>query len=475
MLNWAKLWHGATKGGGVNGYQQGLALALADRGHAVATLSSGTAATPANPAPRLRRHPDWRGIACFEIVNSPVRAPSVAQFDRPQDEVACPPLASLTADLVRAWRPSIVHINCLEGFSIDCVDACRVAGARIVFSLHNYHPICPQVYLMHGKQEPCTDFQNGHRCVGCLTAFDGQLESPSPRPVRSDADIASAFPPPARDARDPAPPDRPGGRVHNLPIADPPSDRAPTAYATRRAAMIAMLNRCDRVLAVSRFVADKFANLGVSRDRLHTMHIGIAMADALGSIPKRAARSGPVRLVFVGFHNRYKGLPVLLDALDALEPGVLGGIHLCVHAKGVEVVEHRLRRLESRLARLTLSRGYEPVDLPHLLAGGDIGVVPSVWWDNAPQTVMEMLACGLPVIGSEVGGIPDFIEHGRNGLLVPGNDHGALAEAIARIVREPGLLDQLSAGVRPPKAMSAHAVEIEELFTAVRAAAGAGA
>jgi glycosyltransferase involved in cell wall biosynthesis len=100
-----------------------------------------------------------------------------------------------------------------------------------------------------------------------------------------------------------------------------------------------------------------------------------------------------------------------------------------------------------------------------MCGGQDVGVVPSVWWDNGPQTVLEMQASGLPVIGADAGGIPDFVQHETNGLLFPGNDRFALAAAIARCVNEPAMVGRLRAGVRPPKTMAAHTLEMEPLYT----------
>lgn len=477
MLNWAKVWHGATKGGGVNGYQQALARSLVAKRHAVATLSSGTHDTPNNPEPRLRRHPDWHGIAAFEIVNSPVRAPAIRQFDEPQAEVSSPELEAVFADFIARWQPDVVHANSLEGLSIGCLDACRAAGARVAFSLHNYHTICPQVYLMHAKREVCLDSQNGHRCATCLDGATPMQPTAPAVPVSNSDDVRTRLDAPSPDPRDPLPVDRPSAPIVNLPIADPPSEQPPNAFGRRRHAMIDMLNRCDRVLAVSRFVADKFAAMGVDRDRLDTQHIGVEIVDRLRAqpLPKQDVNIGPLRLVFVGFHNRAKGLPVLLDALDSLDTSTLGELHVSIHAKGADAIEYRIRRLESRLARLTLSFGYEPADLPHLLGAADVGVVPSVWWDNGPQTVMEMLACGLPVIGSAVGGVPDFIEHERTGLLVEGNNHHQLAAAIARVAGDRELLAAMRANITPPKSMAEHADEIESLYRGLCTVPNSGA
>jgi glycosyltransferase involved in cell wall biosynthesis len=65
-------------------------------------------------------------------------------------------------------------------------------------------------------------------------------------------------------------------------------------------------------------------------------------------------------------------------------------------------------------------------------------VVPSRWYENQPMVVLEALARGVPVVGSALGGMPELIEPGATGELVPANDPSALADALAPFVRDPG-------------------------------------
>lgn len=463
MVNWPKVWFGARRGG-VNGYMQGLALRLVEAGHEVITLSSGTTDAPDGAPPRVIEHKPWRNIRAMEIVGSPVLAPGKRQFDDPSGEVASPALEQCCQKIARDITPDIVHIQSLEGLSASCVPALASTGARTVFSLHNYHTVCPQVYLMQGKRIPCRDFDAGKACAGCATRYDHPLPGADPRGREHPDPVGwPAEPVLLRLARAPLTNDR---------APEPLPDDQSNPYAARRASMIAMLNACDRVLAVSPFVADLYAGMGVDPARLLHMPIGVEIADRVASMPPAmfdppADPARPLRAVFLGFHNVFKGLPILLDALDGLDPGALGRLHLCVHAAGAEAVLHRLRRLEPRLARLSVSPGYEPEDIPHLLAGADLGIVPSVWWDNGPQTVLEMLACRVPVLGSAVGGIPGFIEDGVNGWLVPGADAPALGDAIRERILRPDSCRAARERITPPTGMRKHAQEMLALYASL--------
>jgi glycosyltransferase involved in cell wall biosynthesis len=225
------------------------------------------------------------------------------------------------------------------------------------------------------------------------------------------------------------------------------------------------------VLAVSSFVARKFEALGVVGDRLRVLHIGSRMPELVARTPCRpphplAGGERPIHLAFMGYNNWYKGLPMLADALDLLTPEILSRFHLHVYALQGEQMEAILRTIEPRLAGLTLRHGYEYEEIPALLSGIDLGIVPSVWWDNGPQTVMEFFACGVPVLAAELGGIPDFVRDGENGLLFVGNHRWDLARRLAQVAGDPAVVSRLRAGVRPPRRMSEHAEELERLYAA---------
>jgi glycosyltransferase involved in cell wall biosynthesis len=548
LVNWAKIWDGAAHGGGVNGYCQGLALKLVEAGHEVVSLCGGTTFEPGTGSRQigpcvLRRHPDWLGIRVVEVINSPVLAPAMGQFRDPLGEVRAPALEALVEGLMRELSPDIVHFHNIEGFSAGCAGAVRrgAPGAKVFFSLHNYHTVCPQVYLMQGHRRPCHTYDGGHACTNCIPTVDPGEErqrlafggpaaafswnQPEPQagvPRNPSAalrkfirglkagspavrkghvalpggtkdvplEVLRPSPHPGDDRRGQTARLAQAKRPHpwteaglsipawrpllNVATGEPHTEKPPNSYARRRSAMIEMLNSCDRVLAVSTFVQRKFEALGVRGEILRTMHIGSRMPEVIAQRPEciaaparmDAAVPRPIKMAFVGYHNWYKGLPMLADSLELLTPEVLGRIHLLVYALAGEEMEPQLRRLEPRLAGLTLRHGYTYDDLPWLLAGVDLGLVTSVWWDNGPQTVMEFLACGIPVLGAELGGIPDLIEDGRNGMLFRGNDRWDLARRLAEIVRDPSELDRLRREVKPPLSMAGHTLELERLYSA---------
>lgn len=91
--------------------------------------------------------------------------------------------------------------------------------------------------------------------------------------------------------------------------------------------------------------------------------------------------------------------------------------------------------------------GVSKGDVPNWLNRGDI-FLNTTNVDNTPVSVIEAMACGLCVISTNVGGVPFLLEDECDALLVPPNDPQAMADAIRRILTEPGLAERLSRNAR---------------------------
>ena len=84
----------------------------------------------------------------------------------------------------------------------------------------------------------------------------------------------------------------------------------------------------------------------------------------------------------------------------------------------------------------------DSADMPALYAGADCMLNPSSV-DNMPNSILEAFACGVPVVSTDAGGIPDMAQHGVSALLSPVGDEKAMTEHLLRVLREPDLADSL--------------------------------
>ena len=131
-----------------------------------------------------------------------------------------------------------------------------------------------------------------------------------------------------------------------------------------------------------------------------------------------------------------------IRALAAVRRRFVGAL-LTIAGSGPE-----LARLQALSASLGLGEAVHFVgrtdnaDMPRLYAAADCMVNPSTV-DNMPISLLEAFACGLPVVSTDAGGIPDMVEHGVTGLLVPAGDADAMAREICRVLDDRTLAQSL--------------------------------
>jgi len=185
-------------------------------------------------------------------------------------------------------------------------------------------------------------------------------------------------------------------------------------------------------------------------------HLGVEVVDKYGVDPGRVrvvpngvelpdwvADPGvePPRGVVVANFQTYKGYDVLLEALARVEVPLV--VHLCGGGDRSWFV--------ARAAELGVSGRVvfvdQPADVPAELRVAQFAVHPSRT-EGLSNAVLEEMAAGLPVVASDVGGLPTLVDHGVNGLLVPPGDPVALAEALTRMVVDRGMRERMGAAAR---------------------------
>jgi glycosyltransferase involved in cell wall biosynthesis len=157
------------------------------------------------------------------------------------------------------------------------------------------------------------------------------------------------------------------------------------------------------------------------------------------------APEGKLLVVAAGRLSREKGHRYLLEAIRRLGPKADGGFFvICGEGPLRGSLERRARRLG--VAERCRFAGFRK-DLPEVFQAMDFLVLPSLT-EGLPNVVLEAFASGKTAVASEVGGVGEVIEDGRNGFLVPPGDPGALAAALERLLSAPGALPALGRAAR---------------------------
>ena len=272
--------------------------------------------------------------------------------------------------LIGEKRPDVVHChNLFPALSPAVLRSAHDAGVGVVVTLHNYRLLCL----------PATFLLHGEVCERCL----GKL------PWR--------------------------GVIHRC-YRHSVAGSAALAVSLGLHRGLGTFDCADLFLAVSGFVRDKHVESGFAAERIvvkPNFAPGVARREGAGRYFLYAGRLAPD-----------KDVDGLLEAW-----GSVGGARLVVAGAGPD--EDRLR---ARAPAGVDFRGLvPPAEVRALLADARALILPSLSYEGAPLSVVEAYAAGVPVLANAIGALPEVVEDGISGILVPPRDPAALAGAVRRL------------------------------------------
>ena len=285
--------------------------------------------------------------------------------------------------LIRDERIDLIHShNTFPIISPALYYAAEAEGVPVVQTLHNYRLLCPVA----------TFFRNGKVCEDCLG-----LTVPYPAVVHGCYR---------------------GSRAASATVA--------AMLASHRMAGT-WSGKVDTYIAVTNFARDKFIEGGLPAGKL-TVKPNFLLND-----PGPGDGSGGYCL-FVGRLSQEKGLDTLLTAWQELGSRIT--LKIAGDGPQRETVERRARTLNGveYLGQCEHSLAMD------LLKRAALLIFPSEWYEGLPMTVIEAMACGTPVVASEIGSMKELIAEGLNGVLFPAGSAEGLIKRIEDLLSRPKTL-----------------------------------
>jgi len=235
----------------------------------------------------------------------------------------------------------------------------------------------------------------------------------------------------------------------------------PSDLPERQPVEAEIMRRADALVAATTIDREHMvAYYGADPERIHVIPPGVDL-EVFHPLPREVAFAAlgedPCQrmILFVGRMDPVKGLDTLLRALATIldrDPAVLEDA--CLVIAGGDKVEDQ-PRMDAEMARIDALRrdlglgelvrfvGSLPQDtLPYWYNAAEFVVVPSRY-ESFGLVALEAMACGAPVIASDVGGLSTLVRDGRTGFLVPDNDPQALADKLAPLLALPEIRDTL--------------------------------
>jgi glycosyltransferase involved in cell wall biosynthesis len=290
--------------------------------------------------------------------------------------------------------PDVVLATHLLHHSPGYVDIAHRWGTPFVLELHDFFMICPRIHLERRSGELCGGPEGGVACA--RHCYRDQAESE-------------------------------------------------LRWALRSRSFADALSAADEVAGPSPFLAEAFGEL---RGPDRPIRIIENAVPPLGPVLRGDSDpEGPLRLASIGVTVEHKGFQVVVEALRLAglrrSSYTVLGVALPPLSRELHAAADRVEGLELRLFN-----SFSPSHLPVLLADADALVVPSLVAETYSISAREGFACGLPVIASRLGALPEAIREGDNGWLFEAGDAIELADLLKRLDQDRSQLREAAAGIR---------------------------
>jgi glycosyltransferase involved in cell wall biosynthesis len=222
-------------------------------------------------------------------------------------------------------------------------------------------------------------------------------------------------------------------------------------------------SKIDLFVSPSQFLKRKFVEFGIAEDKIVFILYGFNLNN-FQDMHKKVSRK--LRFGFAGNILPAKGLHILIDTFNKIKKE---NIELRIYGKESSYKSilasyfNNIKKM-AKNNNIKFMGGFENKDIAKIFAEIDVLIVPSIWHENSPLVIQEAFAAKTPVIASNIGGIPEFINNGVNGLLFNPGDVNDLKEKIEYIIENRELIERLKKNTPEVENIEDNAREIEETY-----------
>lgn len=223
-----------------------------------------------------------------------------------------------------------------------------------------------------------------------------------------------------------------------------------------------LLARAAAVVSPCRFTIDVHRSQGFSTAHWYHVPWGVDY----GIHPERLPMPGGevLRIGFIGTLLAHKGARTLVEAVRRLDAR---NVELRLYGGSFheEEYERELRRLSAGDERIRFEGSYTHDELPAILAPLQAVAIPSLWHENLPTTGLNAVAAGVPIIGSNVGGVRELIDDYECGFVFPPGDAEALASLLEKLCVNLAALGGVRREMRYPAGLEEEACAMERIYS----------
>lgn len=347
-------------------------------------------------------------------------------------------------------KPDAIHLHAFtRGVSLRLVREAKSRGLPVIFTYHTPTVSCPRGTLFRWGKEVCDGELSVERCTPCTLHGQG-MNKPLSVACGNLSPVLGRWIEKAKLS---------GGFWTALRMAE--------LVQLRHSMCRALFAEVNRIVALCQWTRQLLLLNGVPPEKIVLSRHGLMPQPRCDQAtpPSVALPQRPLRIAYLGRFDPTKGVDVVIRALRLL-PQIPVELHLYGIAQGQEgaVYTQQLKRLTGNDPRITFHLPVGNEQIIALLRDYHLVAVPSRWLETGPLVVLEAFAAGVPVLGTNIGGISESVRSGVDGLLIEPDSVQGWCQAILRCAEEPALLAQLRDGIRPPRGMDAVAQEMMVVY-----------
>lgn len=330
--------------------------------------------------------------------------------------------------IIKELAPDIIHVHMIIDLPLRIIEVFK-KYSKVIISLHDYSYVCNRIILLDRQGKLCIDNNQNKKCNSCIS-FEETIDNKYI-----------------------------GGLLRKA-LKSLKINKLSNSFGHHEKFLEGrkIFKHVDGLLAVSRRVKEIYQKNEFDNDLFLVEHIGNYTADETFRSNfqgrKIIDKKQKLKIGFIGNLNYHKGSDIFLKIIEneMHEFHIYGGID-----------ESVLKIIKSKTNVFYHGR-YNHDELVDILKQIDIGLVLSIWEDNAPQVVFEFLNAKIPIIATKIGGIPDFV-NSSNGFLFENNNEGI--RSVLNLLNSSEIYDLYNSAIRNiirTKTAEEHLEEIIEIY-----------
>ncbi|MCL4295949.1 MAG: glycosyltransferase family 4 protein [Anaerolineae bacterium] len=391
------------------------------------------------------RHEIYEGVSVWRLYFNLAQSPDPfrSSFDNPT-------IGAWFDEFLRQVQPDLVHINSCYLLSVNTIAAVKRQALPLIVTLHDFWFVCPRITLLKPTDEVCTVPENMAECAWCLATEQRRFRLPEKMSGGVVGSLAQ--------------------RLLALPFGSGLLGIQPSSaeIAYRRRLLLDALRQADLILAPSEFLRNTFVKQGIDPTKIVYSRYGLDTSHWLTLPEKNGAPSPEMQIGYIGQLSYHKGVHLLIEAFKRLDfsrrPARL---KIYGAPEAFPKYVQQLRNMANGNSAIEFMGRFDNRRVAEILHQADVTVVPSIWYENSPIAIMEALTSGTPVVTTNLGGMPELVQHNINGLLFKVGDVNDLTCQLQRLLDEPELVARLANKAQPIRMIDDEMTQIDSFYQQV--------